>query len=67
MNKEELIKEIKKYRSKRAHNVMGCSEDWYSVAYAMKQTFTLEEIENMTESEVANLIKLADNIQEGLY
>ena len=46
---------------------MGCSENWYNSYYAMKETFTREEIESMTDTEIENLIKLADNIAEGLY
>ena len=46
---------------------MGCSENWYSPYYAMKETFTKEEIENMSDREINNLIKLAENIMEALY
>lgn len=67
MSREELIKQIKEYKSSDARNSMGCSENWYSFTYAMKETFTLKEIENMTEREIQLLNKLADNIQEGLY
>lgn len=67
MNKEEIIKEIEKYKPTKAHNLMGCSENWYNPVYAMKITFTIEEIKNMTEKEIQNLLKLANNIQDGLY
>lgn len=67
MCREELIKEILEYKSTDARNSMCCSENWYSFPYAMKETFTLEEIENMSEREIQLLYKLADNIQEGLY
>lgn len=33
----------------------------------MKEVFTKEEIENMTDKEIDNLIKLAENIIEALY
>lgn len=33
----------------------------------MKETFTYDEIDNMTENEVSNLLKLAYNIQEALH
>ena len=33
----------------------------------MKETFTKEEIENMSDREINNLIKLAENIMEALY
>jgi len=46
---------------------MGCSENWYNSYYAIKHTFTIEELEAMSEQELNNLIKLADNIAEGLY
>ena len=67
MSKAELIKEIKDYKRTDAKNSMGCSENWYSFVYAMKQTFTIEEIEQMTDEELKKLERLADNIQEGLY
>ena len=46
---------------------MGCSENWYNPYYAMKETFENEEIENMSNNEISNLIKLAENIMEALY
>lgn len=48
-------------------NRMGCLESWYDPYFAMKETFTYDEIDNMTENEVSNLLKLAYNIQEALY
>ena len=67
MNKEEIIEGIKNYQLTNARNSMGCMEDWYSFIYAMKQTFTIEEIGKMSQAEIDNLFKLADNIQWGLY
>ena len=46
---------------------MGCSENWYDAYYAIKMTFSMEEIENMSENELNNLVKLGDAISEGLY
>lgn len=46
---------------------MGCLELWYDSYFAIKQTFTYKEIYNMSENEIANLLKLAENIQEALY
>ena len=46
---------------------MGCSENWYNSYYAMKETFSEKEIVNMTDKEISNLIKLAENIMEALY
>lgn len=45
----------------------GCSENWHNPYYAMKETFTKEEIENIPDKEINNLIKLAENIMEALY
>lgn len=46
---------------------MGCSENWYNAYFAISETFSMEEIEAMSENELNNLVKLADNIAEGLY
>jgi hypothetical protein len=67
MKTNELIEGIEKYKGTKAHNSMGCSENWYNFFYAMKETFTPEEIQNMTDRECELLERLATNIQEGLY
>lgn len=65
--KQKLLEYIDMPVETTARNSMGCSENWYNSYYAMKETFTREEIESMTDTEIENLIKLADNIAEGLY
>ena len=65
--KEKLLEYIDNPVLTGARNSMGCSENWYSPYYAMKETFTKEEIENMSDSGINNLIKLAENIMEALY
>lgn len=65
--KQKLLGYIDNPVETTARNSMGCSENWYNSYYAMKETFTREEIESMTDTEIENLIKLADNIAEGLY
>lgn len=67
MSKEDLIKKIKNYKISGERNSMGCMEDWYNYVFAFKETFSIEEIENMSQKEIDNLIKLASNIQDGLY
>ena len=67
MKANELMIGIERYKDTRAHNSMGCSENWYNFFYAMKETFTPEEIQNMTNRECELLERLATNIQEGLY
>lgn len=66
--KEKILKYlIETQKPNTARNSMGCLESWYDSYFAMKQTFTYEEIDNMSENEIANLLKLAQNIQEALY
>ena len=67
MKTNELIEGIEKYKDTEACNIMGCSENWYNFYYAMKETFTLEEIQSMTDRECELLKRLATNIQIGLY
>lgn len=69
MTEKEKILEylIETQQYSNARNRMGCLESWYNSYFAMKQTFTYEEIYNMSENEIANLLKLAKNIQEALY
>lgn len=65
--KEELLKYIDNPIITTARNSMGCSENWYNPYYAIKETFSREKIENMSESEIENLIELADEIGMALY
>ena len=67
MTKEEIINAIKNVGMTTARNRMGCSENWYNPYYAIKMTFSMEEIESMSEKELNNLVKLGDAISEGLY
>ena len=66
--KEKILKYLMETQQhSNVRNRMGCLESWYNSYFAMKQTFTYEEIYNMSENEIANLLKLAENIQEALY
>ena len=65
--KENLLEYINNPVLTDARNSMGCSENWYNSYYAIKETFTEEEIVNMTDEEINNLVKLAENIMEALY
>ena len=67
MKAKEIIEGIKSLKTQTARNSMGCSENWYDFFWAMKETFTLEEIQNMTDKECELLERLATNIQDGLY
>ena len=65
--KEKLMDYINNPVTTNERNRMGCSENWYNPYYAIKQTFSPEEIQNMTDKEVDNLVRLADEIGMGLY
>lgn len=65
--KEKLLKYLEAPKETSARNRMGCSENWYDPYYAMKETFSKEQIESMTETEIQNLLTLAQNISDGLY
>ena len=65
--KENLLEYINNPVLTDARNSMGCSENWYNPYYAIKETFAEEEIINMTDEEINNLVKLAENIMEALY
>ena len=67
MTSKDIINGIENLKILTARNSMGCSENWYNFFYAMRETFTKEEIENMTDKECTLLERLAENIQEGLY
>lgn len=67
MTARRILEAIDNMKITTARNSMGCSENWYNFFYAMNQTFTKKEIENMTEHECTLLEKLAINIQNGLY
>lgn len=67
MTKKEIINGIKNVKLTNARNSMGCSENWYNSYYAIKMTFSMEEIENMSEKELNNLVKLGNAISDGLY
>lgn len=65
--KEKLMEYINKPITTDARNRMGCSENWYNAYYAIKETFSIDEIIHMTDKEVENLVKLADEIGMALY
>ena len=67
MTKEEIINNIVNYNHIEGHNIMGASENWYDPYYAIKQTFTEEEINNMSLDELNHLIKLANALAEAFY
>lgn len=67
MKAQDIIYGIERLQPTTARNSMGCSENWYDFFYAMRETFTIEEIYNMNERECTMLERLATKIQDGLY
>jgi len=69
MSREELLLVIKESRKPKtdARNRMGCSENWYDSHYAIANTFTDGELDQMSESELNNLVKLADRMSEAFF
>lgn len=65
--KEKLLEYIAQLKLTDARNSMGCSENWYNSYFAIAKTFSLEEIQEMPDSEIENLVKLGDAIAEGLW
>lgn len=65
--KEKLIEYINKPVLTDVRNRMGCSENWYNAYYAIKETFSIDEIQSMSDKEINNLVKLADEIGMALY
>ena len=58
--KEKLINYVNNPVTTTARNSMGCSENWYIAYYAIKETFSIEELQAMSDKEIENLVKLAD-------
>lgn len=73
MTGKELIEEYKKPEmiwnsgNKTSRNSMGCSEYWYYDIYSIYNSFTEEELLEMSEKEIDHLLKLARSIGDALY
>ena len=71
MTKEEILKNIAacfdKEKSNKARNSMCVSESFYNPYYLTGKCFTTEELVAMSETELNNLIKLADYASDAFY
>lgn len=65
--KEALLEYINKPILTTARNRMGCDENWYNSYYAIKKTFSVDEINSMSEIEIESLVRLADAMSEAFY
>ena len=69
MKREEFIKEVGNALSNpiAGQNRMGCLEAWYDPYYAIGKSFSLEELKAMSEKELNNLYRLANQLSEAFY
>jgi hypothetical protein len=67
MGREEILKNIKEVEPIKGRNSMGASESWYNEYFMISKCFKEEELQNMSEIELNNLIKLANFAAEVFY
>jgi len=69
MEKEELLNKIKNVEKVAGKNSMGASESWYDAYYMVREFAKRKEVnlENLTISELNNLVALADFAGEVFY
>lgn len=65
--RDKLMNYINNPTTTSARNIMGCNENWYNPYFAIKETFSVDEIEKMSDDEINNLVELAYAISEALY
>lgn len=65
--KEALLEYINKPILTTKRNRMGCDENWYNSYYAIKKTFSFDEINSMSDIEIESLVRLADAMSEAFY
>ena len=58
--KEKLLNDIKNPELTSYRNSMGKSENWHNPYYSITQTFSEEEIKNMSDEQVEKLMTLAN-------
>ena len=72
MKKEDILGRIKscfnKEKDNKQKNSMGVSESYYNPYYLIGKCFTdFTELENMTETQLNDLVRLADFASEAFY
>ena len=67
ISKEEILEKIKTVGTTDGRNSMGVSESYYDPYYLAKKCFKIEQLEAMSESELQNIIKMADFATEVFY
>ena len=71
MTKEEILQNVRncfdKEKTNKSRNSMGVSESYYNCYYLTGGCFTIGELSEMSETELNNLIKLAEYAGEAFY
>lgn len=67
LTKEQILEECRNATPAPGKNRMGGSESWYDPFFCIQQTFTSGQLGAMTEQELNNLYRLAQNITSALY
>jgi len=65
--KKEILNRCENVEVTTARNSMGCTENWYNPSWALVEVFGIEKLMVMSETELQNLARLAEEISEGLY
>ena len=67
MTKEEILKKINEAQKIKGMNSMGVSESYYDPYFLTKACFTSEELQEMSQKELENIIKLANFASDIFY
>ena len=72
MDKQEILDRVKnsisKEKTNKEKNSMGVSESYYNPYYLIGRCFeNSKELEDMNETELNNLVRLADFASEAFY
>ncbi len=65
--KRKLLEYISNPVLTTARNSMSCDENWYNPYFAIKETFSIEEINSMSDKEVETLVRLGNSMSEAFY
>lgn len=55
------------YDKSKGFNSMGVSENWYNPHLLIKESFTKEELDSMTERELELLLRLSNSATDIFY
>lgn len=71
ISKEEILQKVNDCfdieKTNKSRNSMGVSESFYNCYYLTGKCFTIDELSVMSETELNNLIRLADFAADVFY